>query len=590
MGLPANKKTEKKALNALEGIIDNSPIMDYSFNSADKEMAWDGYIWIFKNGDIESKKNYDDKIPVQIKGHIDTTEKYVNESEITYSVNKEDLNLYFNDRGVLYFQIFIAADGKRKEIFYASLFPSKIKKYLDEIERRGNKGSIKIPFVKLNKEDIYIIAKQFSNESWKQGSGRGQLVPKTIMLKDMDKVTSVTATAVGVKNEYEFLQRLSTGDVCFYGTTKESGVQLPLEWIDGRIFYMHEEVTQTVSIKDMVYYDRYELNMGSDKEISIILSENIRIQLSKGKFHFKPRTGIKQLRKDAEFLLNVVQEREYVIGGTRFSFGNLDMPKDLEEELKFYIELDDILDAIEFDYNEPFERIEWKTRYELGELVAWKNGLRNQYLYEDTHILNWKLEGKYIPLIIRRNDCDEKNDIVTVLYTNKYESFVKSEQEQYFKVPLFTYIQKHVLGKLYYYNYNYNYFYNQIDKADYNVYTIDTLNYAALNLIAAFDINGDEELLNIAMYQLEKICEVENRHYFIINKIQIRKRLGVLGIDDIETLQNMKSDDLQIQYGINVLLDNKDKAQWCYEHLDIETQNFLKEYPIFMLYKNLMDN
>ncbi|MEZ3468114.1 MAG: hypothetical protein K1W40_06605, partial [Schaedlerella sp.] len=435
---------------------------------------------------------------------------------------------------------------------------------------------------------IYIIAKQFSNESWKQGSGRGQLVPKTIMLKDMDKVTSVTATAVGVKNEYEFLQRLSTGDVCFYGTTKESGVQLPLEWIDGRIFYMHEEVTQTVSIKDMVYYDRYELNMGSDKEISIILSENIRIQLSKGKFHFKPRTGIKQLRKDAEFLLNVVQEREYVIGGTRFSFGNLDMPKDLEEELKFYIELDDILDAIEFDYNEPFERIEWKTRYELGELVAWKNGLRNQYLYEDTHILNWKLEGKYIPLIIRRNDCDEKNDIVTVLYTNKYESFVKSEQEQYFKVPLFTYIQKHVLGKLYYYNYNY--FYNQIDKADYNVYTIDTLNYAALNLIAAFDINGDEELLNIAMYQLEKICEVENRHYFIINKIQIRKRLGVLGIDDIETLQNMKSDDLQIQYGINVLLDNKDKAQWCYEHLDIETQNFLKEYPIFMLYKNLMDN
>ena len=72
----------------------------------------------------------------------------------------------------------------------------------------------------MNKEDIYIIAKQFSNESWKQGSGRGQLVPKTIMLKDMDKVTSVTATAVGVKNEYEFLQRLSTGDVCFLWNNK----------------------------------------------------------------------------------------------------------------------------------------------------------------------------------------------------------------------------------------------------------------------------------------------------------------------------------------------------------------------------------
>lgn len=86
MGLPANKKTEKKALNALEGIIDNSPIMDYSFNSADKEMAWDGYIWIFKNGDIESKKNYDDKIPVQIKGHIDTIEKYVNRNFLNLGI------------------------------------------------------------------------------------------------------------------------------------------------------------------------------------------------------------------------------------------------------------------------------------------------------------------------------------------------------------------------------------------------------------------------------------------------------------------------------------------------------------------------
>lgn len=587
MGLPANTKTEKRALNALESIIDNSPIMDYTFNSADKEMAWDGYIWIFKNSDIESKKNYDDKIPVQIKGHVDTTEKYVNESEITYSVNKEDLNLYFNDRGVLYFQIFITTDGNRNEIFYASLFPSKIMKYLDEIERKGNKGSIKIPFVKLNKKDIYIITKQFSNESWKQGSGRGQLVPRTIMLKDMDKVTSVTATAVGVKNEYEFLQRLSTGDVCFYGTTKESGVQLPLEWIDGRIFYMHKEVTQTVSIKDTVYYERYELNMGSDKEISIILSENTHIQLSKGKFHFKPRTGIRQLRRDAEFLLNVVQEREYAIDSTRFPFGNLDMPKDLEEELKFYIELDDILNVMEFDYNEPFEKIEWKTRHQLGELVAWKNGLRNQYLNEDTHILNWKLEGRYIPLIIRRHYYDEKNDILSALYTNKHQALVKNEKNQCFKVPLFAHVKKHVLGNLYYYNYSY--FYNQIDEADYNVYTIDILNQAALNLISAFDINGDEELLNIAMYQLEKICEVEYRDYIIINKIQIRKRLGELEIDDIETLRNIKSDDLQIQYGINILLDNKDKAQQCYEHLDIETQDFLKEYPIFMLYKKLMD-
>ena len=536
---------------------------------------------------IVIKKNYDDKIPVQIKGHIDSADKYINKSKITYSVSKDDLNVYFNDRGVLYFQIFLSTDKSKNEIFYASLFNAKIKKYLEEIEQRGNKGSIKIPFIKLNKTDLYIVVKQFSNESWKQGSGtRGQIVPKTIMFKDMDPVTSITATAVGAKNEYEFLQRLSTGDVCFYGTTKENALQMPLEWIDGRIFYMHKEVGQIVSIKDKVYYEQYELSMGSDKEISIILSANTRIQLSKRKFHFKPRTGIKQLRKDAEFLLEVVKEKEYKIGSVPFLLGNLDMPKDLEEELKFYIELDDTLCMIEFEYDSPFEHIEWETRHQLGELIAWKNGLRNQQLTEKIHILNWKIENKYMPLVICRHDNDEKNDMIKALYTNKHQSSVRNEQGKYFVVPLFSHIQKHVLGNLYYYNYSF--FYNQIDTADYNIYTIGVLNQAALNFIAAYDINGDVELLKIAMYQLEKISMVDNSDYIKINMFQTKKRMDALLPEDIEILKSMKANDWQIQYGINVLLGNKDKADYCYGRIDEETQEFLTNCPIFTLYQNLV--
>lgn len=44
----------------------------------DKEMSWDGYIWIYKdiNG-TQDKRNYDDKVPVQIKGHVDKNRKYI---------------------------------------------------------------------------------------------------------------------------------------------------------------------------------------------------------------------------------------------------------------------------------------------------------------------------------------------------------------------------------------------------------------------------------------------------------------------------------------------------------------------------------
>lgn len=45
----STSKIENRALNTLENIIVEHPTMDCSFNSMDKEMAWDGYIWIFKN-------------------------------------------------------------------------------------------------------------------------------------------------------------------------------------------------------------------------------------------------------------------------------------------------------------------------------------------------------------------------------------------------------------------------------------------------------------------------------------------------------------------------------------------------------------
>lgn len=48
----------------------------------------------------------------------------------------EDLEVYFNDRGVLYFEIFMSIDGRKREIFYASLFPTKLKYYLENAKKK----------------------------------------------------------------------------------------------------------------------------------------------------------------------------------------------------------------------------------------------------------------------------------------------------------------------------------------------------------------------------------------------------------------------------------------------------------------------
>lgn len=66
-----NNKIESRAITVLRSIIDEHPTMEHHFNEGDKEMSWDGTIRIFlSNTEAPSKRNYDDDVPVQIKGHI----------------------------------------------------------------------------------------------------------------------------------------------------------------------------------------------------------------------------------------------------------------------------------------------------------------------------------------------------------------------------------------------------------------------------------------------------------------------------------------------------------------------------------------
>ena len=45
----SNSKIENRAVDVLRNVIDNHYTMDHQFNAMDKEMSWDGYIWIYNH-------------------------------------------------------------------------------------------------------------------------------------------------------------------------------------------------------------------------------------------------------------------------------------------------------------------------------------------------------------------------------------------------------------------------------------------------------------------------------------------------------------------------------------------------------------
>ena len=597
-----NVKIENRALNVLENIIDAHNTMSYQFNSLDKEMSWDGSILIYKdNGGNIDKINYDSEARVQIKGHIDDPMKnksrkkeYIGRQRITYPVKLTDLKVYSKNGGVIYFEIFMSPEGEESEVFYASLYPSILKKYIDEKENKlakkkiqPNNPTISITFTRLEKNEkkLYNIVKQFSIEREKQGTGEVALVRDMIMLKDIDKVQSISATAVGVDDGVSILKRLCAGDICFYGKTEGNPYERPIEWARNAKFIMRQDVGQSIFIGDTIYYEKYEVEETSDDEIFLILSKNLRIDLRNNKFYFKAVTGIKELKRDAEFLLNISKPTVLKINETTLSITKFRMPKKLENVLKFYIDINEILSMIEVDFDRPLKDIDEKVLRQLADLIRMKKGLKNHLLTEKYHIYNWLLEDKYVPVVVIRHDDDEENDLRNAIYTKALQAATTDGKQNYFKVPLFEGVDTHVFQKLY--RYDYDWLKKQIDSEDVNEYTSEYLNQAALKLISVFDENKDYEALELAQYQFDKINDMEkDKPYFIINVLQLKKRQGGFTERDIEKLREIvNGSDVQISFGAKVLLGDRDGAEKEFLKMDKETQALIKTYPIFYLYE-----
>lgn len=585
MAKPSNTKIEQRALNALESIIDEHLTMSYQFNSQDKEMSWDGYIDIFKinNGD-QSKANFDDRVPVQIKGHIDEKQRYIKKNRINYEVSLDDLRVYSKEKGVLYFQIFLCKE--QREVFYTILYPSKILDYLDKAEKRHNQKSINIPFSKLKRDPdtLYNVAKQFSNEGTKQGSAFTPLVQDRIKKDEFDNIEYVKFSAVGATTLYEALQRLSSGDVCFYGKTNDDKYERPIEWQDNSVFYVDNEVNQDVAVEDRVYYQKYKCLTGSNGEMVITLSPNLKYNISGRKMEFTPVSTLDKLYNDSVFLLHLTGRKEFSVAGHEINITDT-LSKDFEDRLRFYVELYEILDSIAFELSIPWSQLAEDHIKSIKEIIGIRQNCIDNHLADGFYKHLWSFDGKDVPIIIKKDG--DAIELSNAVYTDKIAIFLPDDDVDGlgYRMPLFASLDAKILSNLYYYDHDS--LRKQIDTCDINEKTNPALNDCALVLINVFDLNGNHHFLDLADYLLQKLNYPENKILALINKLQIKKRRGSLNRDDIILLDRIDDSDVQILFGKYVLLEDKAKASKMFNQFTDEEREFYSRTPIYKLYSDL---
>lgn len=586
MQIPSTK-TEHRAVNALEAIIDEHSTMEHQISENDKEMSWDGYIWLYKNnnGD-QSKSNFDARVPVQIKGHNDSEHKYIGKKRISYSVELADLQAYATEKGVLYFQIFV--DGKSSEIFYVSLYPSKISDYLDAAQEKGNVATYNITFIRLEKsaKKLYVIVKQFSDEAKKQGSSYTPLVQDRIRSIDFDKLTKINLSVVGASDPYDILLRLSSGDVCLYGKTSGDKYYRPLEWHDRSKFFTKREVEQTVTVSSEVFYTKYYCIADSDGGMTIILSPNLELDLTKERFNFMVKSTIKELGHDAKFLLRLRDTKNFTIQGHVFKFSSSKVTTNFERRLEYISDLYDTLAMIEFDLDIQISQITEEQQSQFVKLVNLHLGAYNDQLKEDISRYNWRFGEKYYPLLVCKKNG--RTELTSSLYTKNIAALIPSENgsdERYYKMPLFICNDVEVLSNLYVCNYDA--FFQQIDDSDINELTSETLMESSLTLINVYDINADSHFLDLADYLLHKLGPYVQREFLVLNLMQIKKRRSGLSLKDINSINSIESDEIHILFGKYVLLGNKQQAKTCFDRFTIEDRESYEQFPIYELYRQL---
>lgn len=435
-------KIEKRAIHFLEMPIDDCDYLNSSINSMDKELSWDGYIYSFHDKKF-GNKSFDDKIPIQVKGHWDEDQKEINKKNIQYPVDLDVLKNYYNDRGVLYFKIVMNND--KKVIFYSILYPSKIKGYLDEAGRKKNKKQINIILTRMQSKasEMLRICRQFTLESNKQGSGRGQIVPRTVCINDISKYKSLQASAIDTKSPIEFAKRLSVGDACFYVKDNKSDIWFPVETTKNAEYFVGQYVDRNISIKNKIFYSRYKFIYGTDDSFCIRVSSNLTLHWTKGKIDFKENGYLDEVYNDALFLKAMVNNAEIEVGGELLTYNNCNICQELMEELEFIVNLHSICEMANMKIQTPLKEFDVYDRKYAERLVDILRGnielkMDNLYTYE------MKIKGKIYPFIICK-DKKEKIQFVNRIYESKYQGYVQVDAE-YYKVPMFVDLPIEIFG------------------------------------------------------------------------------------------------------------------------------------------------
>ena len=592
---------ENLAVSAVKESIALTDTMSPFISDGDKEPVWDGHIYIY--ADKSKKKENIKKVPVQVKGK---KTKNLKKDVINYSLGVPYLKDYLDDGGVFFFVVCISPSGKKKQIYYASLLPIKLRILLSDIKDNQKTKSFELRQFPTDNDRKTMILLNFYENMQKQTSFRHAKLLSQEDLFQQGKLESITFTVMGYGKRPNDIRDLlfEVDDLYLYANIKGAAIPQPLEEIPDSL-RLDEIIHNDISVKGEKYYSKFHRTK-SKGQIELTFGRSVRIIMiekdHKLSINFKPASILEDALVDIPFILSIAENYVIEIGGNPIILDGIKslFPEqrinDLFSILEYYRRLEKIFDALHMKKNYDIACFSEEDHMNSARLF--------DALFEGKQISGLRKDIPYVALIdyadtklllvFKPTEHPGTYEIADFFSDNTYELFRMGENGE--RITASKYMNLTADNFLEIGNIDYadiiDSFRNYIDEP----YCAEDATQLLLQIIHAYDKSQDKrtDVLEQAENMAKWIMEEENLDVDPIvkklNYLQIQKRKRALTEEEMRELvciAESSNDKQGIYYkiGANLLLDNQMAAEFSFNKLSNEEKEQFRQYPIWRFSK-----